>query len=142
MDVLLSLDVPTGTRPLDRDELRDLATAGAAELAGRWAEGMAAVPFTAVAGLVEVPDEITHATFHAADGYAASLPIEQVLADGVLLVPGATSGKLGVRLVVDDAGTTCVNVKAVRRIELRRGPGKDTVDPDPHENPAVPGWDG
>jgi DMSO/TMAO reductase YedYZ molybdopterin-dependent catalytic subunit len=130
------LDV--GGRALSRPELEGLADPAAARQAGRWAEGMTAIPFRA---LVDDPRDATHVTFHAADGYAASLPIEQALADAVVLLPPDTAGRTGVRLVVSEGNTTCLNVKAVRRIELSRGPGKHTVDPNPHTPARVAGWD-
>ncbi len=134
----MRVDGPRGRSELTRETLVRLADPEAAERAGPWGAGHAAVP---VAALIERTVRADHATFHAADGYAASLPLSQALADAIVLVPPDGSGKVGVRLVVADGTTTCLNVKAVTRIELTRGPGKHTVDPDPHENAFVPSWD-
>jgi hypothetical protein len=127
---------------LDRDALERLASDEAATKAGAWSGEGAAVAFAALADLVGVGDEITHATFHASDGYAASVPLDQARRDAIVVVPPASAGRTGVRLVVADGSTKCLNVKAVQRVELTAGMGKHTVNPDPHKNPAVPGWDG
>jgi hypothetical protein len=127
---LLRIEGPKDVRELDRDAL--------VALADRKERGMPALGFRALAGDVADAD---HATFHASDGYAASIPLEQALRDAVILVPPAEAGKVGVRLIVSQGGTTCLNVKAVERVELTRGPGKHTVDPNPHEPAFVPGWD-
>ena len=139
MQTVLTLEAPGVARRVERVELGP-HDAAAAERAGRWAQGLDAVAFRDVVSLLDAPDGMTHATFHAADGYAASIPLDQAMSDGVVLVP-REAGRTGVRLVVSEGSTSCLNVKAVERIELTRGPGKHTVDPDPHENAFVPGWD-
>jgi hypothetical protein len=133
----LVIESPEGTVEVARADLVRFARPEATARAGRWGTQGDVVPVELVAG--EVAPDVTHVTFHAADGYAATLPLEQALSDGVLVVSGAE--RVGVRLVVDGGGTTCLNVKAVTRVELRRGPGKHTIDPNPHQNAFVPGWD-
>ena len=141
MDALLTLEVPTASRAFTRDELQQAASVRAREAAGRFDPGVPAVEFGRLAAQVDVPEGVTHVTFHAIDGYAASIPLEQALADAILLVPSAEEGRSGVRLVVNEGSTACLNVKAVDRVELTVGPGKHTVDPKPHRNPPVEGWD-
>lgn len=141
-DVVLRLDGPDGSRELTRDELEALSDRNAAERAGRWAEGCAALHFRSLASHLPAGAEATHATFHAADGYAVSITLDQAMVDALVLVPAATTGRVGVRLIVAEGHTTCLNVKAVTRVELTAGPGKHTVDPEPHENAFVDGWDG
>jgi hypothetical protein len=137
---MLRVDGPSGELRLDRERLRSLADDDAAERAGRFAQGMPAVRVSAVLSLVDA-GAATHATFHAADGYAASIPLEQAAADGLILVPEPGDPKPGVRLVVTEGRTACLNVKAVERLELTVGQGKHTVNPNPHEAARVPGWD-
>lgn len=141
MEIVLTLDVPGAHHELSRGDLEALADRPAAERAGRWAEGMTALPFSALLGLVLPDPEVDHATFHAMDGYAASIPLEQAATDGLLVVPTEGSGKPGVRLIVQQGATKCLNVKAVTRVELTAGPGKHTVDPNPHKPARVDGWD-
>jgi DMSO/TMAO reductase YedYZ molybdopterin-dependent catalytic subunit len=97
-----------------------------------------AVALSDVLELVQVLPEATHVTLHAADGFAASVPIEAVrdraliiyeLDDGPL--PAAAGGPL--RFFVPDAAAcrtadvdACANVKALVRIEFTVGPGADT----------------
>lgn len=138
MDAPLTTETPGGSRRWGRHELEALADATAASRSRPWSDGTAAVP---VAALGLAAGAATHATFHAADGYAASIPLAQAVADGVLLVPPAAAGRTGLRLVVPGASSACFNVKAVVRLELTEGPGRHTVDPDPHDNAFVPGWD-
>ena len=140
-DVVLRLQGPGGSRDLRRAELESLADPTAAQSAGAVGAGLSAVPFRALAGMVPHAPGVTHATFHATDGYAASIALEQALADGLVLVPPESSGKVGVRLVVTQGRTMCLNVKAVERVELTVGPGKHTVNPNPHTPARVHGWD-
>lgn len=88
-----------------------------------------------VQGLLEIPAlEIgaDHATFHAGDGsFAASVTLQQARAHGILiyrLAEGPFPESLGgpFRLVTPGLGDLCANVKGVARIELTKGPGKDT----------------
>ncbi len=141
VDALVALQAPTGTRELTHPELVALANPEAGRLAGDRSHGHTAVTVRALAGLVPSLEGVTRVTFHAVDGYAVTLDVEEALRAGVVLVPPITTGRSGVRLVVDGGSTGCLNVKAVRRIELGAGPGKHTVDPNPHDNAHVPGWD-
>ena len=88
-----------------------------------------------VKGLLEIPAcEISadHVTFHAFDGrFAASLTLSQAIEYGIVVyqidgqaVPANKGGPF--RLVTPGLGDLCANVKGVSRIEVRRGPGKDT----------------
>ena len=97
-----------------------------------------AVPLSAVLDLVEIAPEATHITFHAADGFAASVPIESVRSRGLIIhaledapLPDSAGGPL--RFFVPDAAAcrtaevdACANVKALARIEFTVGPGADT----------------
>ena len=73
-----------------------------------------------------------HVTFHSQDGqFAASLTVRQAIEHGVLVyeldgepLPEAKGGPF--RLVAPGLGDLCANVKGVARIELTKGPGKDT----------------
>lgn len=88
-----------------------------------------------VKGLLEVPAlaiGADHVTFHSQDGqFAASLTIKQATEHGILIyqlegepIPEPKGGPL--RLVTPGLGDLCANVKGVTRIELTKGPGKDT----------------
>lgn len=88
-----------------------------------------------VKGILEVPAlaiGADHVTFHSQDGqFAASLTVEQAKDYGVLVyelngepMPEAKGGPF--RLVAPGLGDLCANVKGVARIELTKGPGKDT----------------
>lgn len=88
-----------------------------------------------VKGLLDVPApavDADHVTFHSQDGqFAASLTLAQAIEHGVLVyeVDGAplpTSKGGPFRLVTPGLGDLCANVKGVARIELTRGPGRDT----------------
>lgn len=88
-----------------------------------------------VRGLLELPAiraEADHVTFHAQDRrFAASLTLEQAREHGVLVyeMDGAPlSPEKGgpFRLLAPGLGDLCANVKSVNRLELTRGPGKDT----------------
>lgn len=97
-----------------------------------------AVALSDVLKLVEVSPEATHVTLHAADGFAASVPIEEVRDRALIIyawdnapLPDAAGGPL--RFFVPDAAAcrtadvdTCANVKSLVRIELSIGPGADT----------------
>jgi 2-dehydropantoate 2-reductase len=96
-----------------------------------------------VKGLLEIPAlaiAADHVTFHSNDGnYAATLTLQQARDFGLLLyevddqpLPEAKGGPY--RLITPGMGDLCANVKAVRRIEVRIGSGKDTR---PSERPAV-----
>ncbi|MBI4400935.1 MAG: 2-dehydropantoate 2-reductase [Nitrospirae bacterium] len=88
-----------------------------------------------VKGLLEMPAlEIgaDHATFHSQDGqFAASLTVKQAVEHGIVIyqldgepLPEQKGGPF--RLVTPGLGDLCANVKGVTRIELTKGPGKDT----------------
>jgi len=88
-----------------------------------------------VKGLLDIPAcEIgaDHVTFHASDGrFAASLTLSQAIEYGIVVyqidgqaVPANKGGPF--RLITPGLGDLCANVKGVSRIEVRRGPGKDT----------------
>jgi len=87
-----------------------------------------------VKGLLEIPAlavESDHVTFHSIDGkYAATLTLQQARDFGLLLyeldgqpLPDGKGGPY--RLVTPGLGDLCANVKAVGRIEVRAGSGKD-----------------
>lgn len=86
-------------------------------------------------GLLEIPAlamEAEHVVVHAADGhYAVSLTLQQAREHGVLVyeidgaaLPAAKGGPF--RLVTPGLGDHCANVKGVGRIEITKGPGRDT----------------
>jgi 2-dehydropantoate 2-reductase len=88
-----------------------------------------------VKGVLEVPALAVgadHVTFHSQDGqFAASLTVKQAAEYGVLVyeldgqpMPASKGGPF--RLVAPGLGDLCANVKGVARIELTKGPGKDT----------------
>jgi len=88
-----------------------------------------------IKGLLDVPAlaiGADHVTFHSQDGeFAASLTMAQAMEYGVLLyeldggpVPESRGGPF--RLLTPGLGDLCANVKQVARIELTKGPGKDT----------------
>jgi 2-dehydropantoate 2-reductase len=86
-------------------------------------------------GLLDVPAlaiEADHVAFHAADGkYSACLTLQQAKEYGVLVyeldgaaLPEAKGGPF--RLVTPGLGDLCANVKGVARIEITKGPSRDT----------------
>lgn len=86
-------------------------------------------------GLLDVPTlaiEADHVVFHASDGtYSACLTLEQVRDHGVLVyeldgvpLPDTKGGPF--RLITPGLGDLCANVKGVARIEITKGPGRDT----------------
>lgn len=86
-------------------------------------------------GLLDVPAlaiEADHIVFHAADGkYSACLTLQQARDHGVLVyeldgapLPDTKGGPF--RLVTPGLGDLCANVKGVSRIEITKGPGRDT----------------
>lgn len=86
-------------------------------------------------GLLDIPAlalGADHVVVHAADGnYAVCLTLEQAREHGVLVyeLDGAAlpEGKGGpFRLVTPGLGDLCANVKGVGRIEITKGPGRDT----------------
>jgi 2-dehydropantoate 2-reductase len=88
-----------------------------------------------VKGILEVPAlaiGADHVTFHSQDGrFAASLTVTQAVEHGVLVyemdgepLPESRGGPF--RLVAPGLGDLCANVKGVARIELTKGPGRDT----------------
>ncbi len=88
-----------------------------------------------VKGLLELPAiqlDADHATFHAVDGkFSASLTLAQAQDYGLLIyeldgapLPEQKGGPF--RLIAPGLGDLCANVKGVSRIEISKGPGKDT----------------
>lgn len=86
-------------------------------------------------GLLDVPAlaiEADHVVFHASDGtYSACLTLEQARDHGVLVyeldgvpLPDTKGGPF--RLITPGLGDLCANVKGVARIEITKGPGRDT----------------
>jgi 2-dehydropantoate 2-reductase len=86
-------------------------------------------------GLLEIPAlaiGADHVAFHAVDGqYSACLTLQQAREYGVLVyecdgapLPDAKGGPF--RLVTPGLGDLCANVKGVGRIEITKGPGRDT----------------
>ncbi len=86
-------------------------------------------------GLLDVPAlaiEADHIVFHALDGtYSACLTLQQAQEHGVLIyeldgapLPDTKGGPF--RLVTPGLGDLCANVKGVGRIEITKGPGRDT----------------
>ena len=88
-----------------------------------------------VQGLLEIPAlaiDADHVTFHAQDGrFAASLTLSQAREHGILVYqedgePLSIIKGGPFRLITPGLGDLCAHVKGVSRIELGRGPGKDT----------------
>ncbi|MGQ0667968.1 MAG: 2-dehydropantoate 2-reductase [Nitrospiraceae bacterium] len=88
-----------------------------------------------VKGLLDIPAlaiGADHVTFHASDGnYAACLTLQQAKEHGILVyeldgaaLPDTKGGPF--RLVTPGLGDLCANVKGVGRIEITKGPGRDT----------------
>lgn len=86
-------------------------------------------------GLLDIPAlaiEADHVAFHASDGkYSACLTLQQAREHGVLVyeldgapLPETKGGPF--RLVTPGLGDLCANVKGVGRIEITKGPGRDT----------------
>lgn len=86
-------------------------------------------------GLLDIPAlaiEADHVAFHALDGkYSACLTLQQAREHGVLIyeldgasLPETKGGPF--RLVTPGLGDLCANVKGVGRIEITKGPGRDT----------------
>ncbi|HWC51497.1 MAG TPA: 2-dehydropantoate 2-reductase [Nitrospira sp.] len=88
-----------------------------------------------VKGLLDLPAmsiDADHVTFHSGDGqYAATLTLGQAKEFGWLIyevdgepLPAGKGGPF--RLITPGLGDLCANVKAVNRIEVRVGAGRDT----------------
>jgi 2-dehydropantoate 2-reductase len=88
-----------------------------------------------VRGLLDLPAmsiDADHVTFHSGDGqYAATLTLGQAKEFGWLIyevdgepLPAGKGGPF--RLITPGLGDLCANVKAVNRIEVRVGAGRDT----------------
>ena len=88
-----------------------------------------------VKGLLDIPARAIgadHVTFHSQDGqFSASLTLKQAAEYGILIyqldgeqIPESKGGPY--RLVTPGLGDLCAHVKGVTRIELTKGPGKDT----------------
>jgi 2-dehydropantoate 2-reductase len=86
-------------------------------------------------GLLDIPAlaiDADHVAVHALDGkYSACLTLQQAKEFGVLIyelngaaLPEAKGGPF--RLVTPGLGDLCANVKGVARIEITKGPGRDT----------------
>jgi 2-dehydropantoate 2-reductase len=119
---------------LDRMAIKQLPSQHQIVDVNRVMPGMTGSAIT-VKGLLEVPAlgiQADHVTFHSNDGkYATTLTLKQAN-DFALLVyeldgeplPDRNGGPF--RLITPGLGDLCANVKAVGRIEVRVGPGKDT----------------
>lgn len=75
--------------------------------------------------------EATHATFHSSDGFAASVPVDQIT-DGVIIYKKddlPLSEKMGgpLRLFLPKGPSFCSNIKRLSRVEMTVGKGKDTT---------------
>lgn len=88
-----------------------------------------------IQGLLDIPAlaiEADHVVFHASDEkYSACLTLQQAREHGVLIyelegaaLPDTKGGPF--RLVTPGLGDLCANVKGVARIEITKGPGRDT----------------
>jgi 2-dehydropantoate 2-reductase len=119
---------------LDRAAIRQLPDEHQVDDVSRKMPSMRGRAIT-VKGLLEIPAlqiEADHVTFHSGDGqYAATLTLAQAKECGLLLyeldgepLPEGKGGPF--RLVTPGLGDLCANVKAVQRIEVRKGAGKDT----------------
>ena len=122
---------------LDRQTLRQLPGEYHVDDIGAMMPGMSGRAVR-MKGLLEVPAldiQADHVTIHSKDGrYAATLSLDQARNYGLLLyecegspLPGSKGGPF--RLVTPGLGDLCANVKAVGRIEVRVGTGKDTRPP-------------
>jgi 2-dehydropantoate 2-reductase len=88
-----------------------------------------------IKGLVDVPAlniDADHVTIHSSDGnYSATLTLQQARDFGLLLyeldgqpLPDGKGGPF--RLITPGLGDLCANVKGVGRIEITKGPRRDT----------------
>lgn len=86
-------------------------------------------------GLLDVPAlavDADHVTIHSADGtYSVCLTLPQAMEHGVLVyelegAPLSPSNGGPFRLITPGLGDLCANVKGVGRIEITKGPGRDT----------------
>ena len=119
---------------LDRTAMQQLPGEHQIEDVGRKMPSLRGRAIT-VKGLLDIPAlhvDADHVTFHSADGqYAATLTLAQAKEFGLLLyeldgepLPDGKGGPF--RLITPGLGDLCANVKAVSRIEVRMGTGKDT----------------
>lgn len=83
-------------------------------------------------------DSATHVTLHSVDGFSASIPVAEVRESGLIIfqlkgqpLPDSAGGPY--RFLIPDAAAcrtaeldACANVKALARIELTNGKGRDT----------------
>jgi 2-dehydropantoate 2-reductase len=122
------------TVSLDRTAMRQLPSEHQIDDISRRMPSMRGRAIT-VKGLLEIPAlqvDADHVTFHSGDGqYAATLTLAQAKEFGLLLyemdgepLPDGKGGPF--RLITPGLGDLCANVKAVSRIEVRKGAGKDT----------------
>lgn len=129
---------------LDRTALRQLPSEHQIDDVSRKMPSLRGRAVT-VKGLLDIPAlkiEADHVTFHSSDGqYAATLTLAQAKEFGLLLyemdgesLPHGKGGPF--RLITPGLGDLCANVKAVNRIEVRIGAGKDTR---PSERPPACG---
>jgi 2-dehydropantoate 2-reductase len=127
---------------LDRMAMRQLASEHQIDDVSRAMPSMRGRAVT-VKGLLDIPAlsiDADHVTFHSGDGqYAATLTLAQAKEFGWLLyevngepLPVGKGGPF--RLITPGLGDLCANVKAVNRIEVRVGAGKDTR---PSERPPA-----
>ncbi len=121
----LSLDAAAFGKLPEEAQVRDLSGV----LPGKKGRG---VRVKAVLELPAIQPGADHVTFHSQDGqFAAALTLDQAKEFGVLVYEldgEPLSVKKGgpFRLVAPGLGDLCANVKGVNRIELTKGPGKDT----------------
>ncbi len=121
----LSLDAAAFGKLPEEAQVRDLSGV----LPGKKGRG---VRVKAVLELPAIQPGADHVTFHSQDGqFAATLTLDQAKEFGVLVYEldgEPLSVKKGgpFRLVAPGLGDLCANVKGVNRIELTKGPGKDT----------------
>ncbi len=121
----LSLDAAAFGKLPEEAQVRDLGGV----LPGKKGRG---VRVKAVLELPAIQPGADHVTFHSQDGqFAAALTLDQAKEFGVLVYEldgEPLSVKKGgpFRLVAPGLGDLCANVKGVNRIELTKGPGKDT----------------
>ena len=97
-----------------------------------------AVRLSALLAQAEPDETATHVTLHSSDGFSASIPLEDTRDVGVVIFqidgqPLAESAGGPYRFLIPNAAAcktaeldACANVKALVRIELTMGRGRDT----------------
>ncbi|MFC4768768.1 molybdopterin-dependent oxidoreductase [Effusibacillus consociatus] len=78
------------------------------------------VPFSEIAEKIGPKPEATHVIFHAADEFAATIPISELQEAIFLYKSNGEPLKKGfpVRLIVPDGSSDCLNVKSVVKVEF------------------------